>query len=83
MAPQTKKERNTQRRKRKQGHDNKSYEMWDLCGFEVLTVMRNPEKDEFYTYRSMKKLTWNIDQIVSEQLGASFHPLTSLADCRP
>jgi len=30
--------------------------MWDLYGFEVLIVMRNPEKDEFYTFKTMKKL---------------------------
>ena len=82
MAPQTTKERNTQRRKRKEGYDNKSYEMWDLCGFEVLTVVRNPEKSQFYTFRTMEKLKWNIDQIVSERLGAMFHPLTPSTDCR-
>jgi SRF-type transcription factor (DNA-binding and dimerisation domain) len=66
MADQTKKERNTQRRKRKGGFENKAYEMWDLCGFQMLTVMENPETGEFYTFRTMKKLSWNIDQIVSE-----------------
>lgn len=82
MAPQTTKERNTQRRKRKEGHDNKSYDMWDLCGFEVLTLMRNPEKNQFYSFRTMENLTWNIHQIVSERPGAMFHLLTPLTDCR-
>jgi hypothetical protein len=76
MADQTKKERNTQRRKRRWGVEHKAYEMGKLCGFEVALIMHNPENGEYYTFRTTDQTSWNMDQIVSELLEVMFYTLT-------
>jgi hypothetical protein len=63
--PQTKKERNTQRRKRKTGLENKAYQMGRLCGFELALFMYNPEKDEHYVFMTTDQMQLNVDEIVS------------------
>ncbi len=65
---QTKKERNTQRRKRRWGLEHKAYEMGELCGFELAQFMYNPEKDEYYAFMTTDQMSWNVEQIVSEPL---------------
>lgn len=76
MANQTKKERNTQRRKRRWGVEYKAYEMGKLCGFEVALIMRNPENDEFYTFRTTDQTSWNMDEVVSELSEVIIYVLT-------
>jgi hypothetical protein len=76
MADQTKKERNTQRRKRRWGVEHKAYEMGKLCGFEVALIMHNPENDEYYTFRTTDQISWNMDQIVIELSEVMFDTLT-------
>jgi hypothetical protein len=66
QAPQTKKERNTQRRKRKTGLEHKAYQMGTLCGFELAQIMYNPEKDEYYVFMTTDQMQWNVDEIVSD-----------------
>jgi hypothetical protein len=73
MADQTKKERNTQRRKRRWGVEHKAYEMGKLCGFEVALIMHNPENGEYFTFRTTDQTSWNMDQIVSELLEVMFY----------
>ena len=66
QAPQTKKERNTQQRKRKTGLEHKAYQMGTLCGFELALLMYNPEKDEYYVFMTTDQMRWNVDDIVSD-----------------
>jgi hypothetical protein len=40
--------------------------MWTLCRYRVLTVTQNPDTGQFYTFRTMENLSWNVDQIVSD-----------------
>ncbi|KAH8650327.1 hypothetical protein BGZ60DRAFT_520547, partial [Tricladium varicosporioides] len=65
QAPQTKKERNTQRRKRKTGLEHKAYQMGTLCGFELAQIMYNPEKDEYYVFMTTDQMQWNVDEILA------------------
>lgn len=67
-SPQTQKERNTQRRKRRWGLEHKAYEMGEFCGFELAQFMYNPEKDEYYAFMTTDKMTWNVEQIVSKAI---------------
>jgi hypothetical protein len=76
MTDQTRKERNTQRRKRRWGVEHKAYEMGKLCGLEVALLMHNPENGEFYTFRTTDRIRWNIDQIVSMLSEVVFYTLT-------
>ncbi len=76
MAEQTKKERNTQRRKRRWGIEHKAYEMGKLCGFEVALIMYNPENGKYYTFRTTDQTSWNMNQIVSEPLEVMLYTLT-------
>ncbi|KAF8862751.1 hypothetical protein BDZ45DRAFT_769052 [Acephala macrosclerotiorum] len=62
---QTKKERNTQRRKRRWGLEHKAYEMGELCGFELAQFMYNPEKDEYYAFMTTDQMSWNVEQILA------------------
>ncbi|EHY57089.1 hypothetical protein HRR83_002588 [Exophiala dermatitidis] len=43
---QTRKERITQRRKRKRGWVNKTFQLWELCGFEITACLKNPESGQ-------------------------------------
>jgi hypothetical protein len=64
---QTTKERNTQRRKRKNGWFHKAYLLGKICDFEVAAYVRNPDSGQIYTYRS-KEGVWfprSMEDIVS------------------
>jgi hypothetical protein len=64
---QTRKERNTQRRKRKNGWFHKGHLLWEICDFEVAAYARNPETGQVYTYRSHDEVWFppSMEEIVS------------------
>jgi hypothetical protein len=76
MTDQTRKERNTQRRKRRWGVEHKAYEMGKLCGLEVALLMHNPENGEYYTFRTTDQILWDMGQIVSMLSEVGFYILT-------
>ncbi|KAI9767710.1 MAG: hypothetical protein M1839_004371 [Geoglossum umbratile] len=67
MAIQTKKERNTQRRKRKLGAAKKAHLLGMLCNLDVALIIYNPENRQYDTYRSTDRESWPLpmEQIVS------------------
>ena len=67
MAIQTKKERNTQRRKRKLGAAKKVHLLGMLCNLDVALIIYNPENGQYDTYRSTDRESWPppMEQIVS------------------
>jgi hypothetical protein len=75
---QTKKERNTQRRKRKNGWLHKGHLLWEICDFEVAAYARNPETGQIYTYRSQDGVWFppSMEEIVSTMLGLAVGVLT-------
>ena len=70
---QTRKERNTQRRKRKNGWLHKGHLLWEICDFEVAAYARNPETGQIYTYRSHDEVWFppSMEDIVSTTPGPS------------
>ncbi|KAI9767640.1 MAG: hypothetical protein M1840_005511 [Geoglossum simile] len=67
MAIQTKKERNTQRRKRKLGAAKKAHLLGMLCNLDVALIIYNPENGQYDMYRSTDRESWPppMEQIVS------------------
>lgn len=60
----SKKERNTQRRKRRQGLEKKAYFLAKLCGFDVALLIYNPEQKIYHTFRSSDKKWPSVESIV-------------------
>jgi hypothetical protein len=66
MAKQSIKSRNKQLRRRLEGLKSKSYSYGKLDDIDLLLIIRNRVKDDYYTYSSTDRVSsWRIDQIVS------------------
>ncbi len=66
---QTRKERTTQRRKRKRGWLNKTFELWHLCGFEFTACLRNPDSGQvtFFQTPDGGSLPRSVQELVSRR----------------
>ncbi|KAF8856246.1 hypothetical protein BDZ45DRAFT_559559, partial [Acephala macrosclerotiorum] len=51
-------ERNAQRKKRRKSLEFKSWEMGELCDFDMALTMYNREAKEYYVYISTDRESW-------------------------
>ncbi len=66
MAKPSTRNLNKQKRERKLGLQSKLYNFWKLGGVDLLLVIFNQKKEEYYTFWLTKEKKWpRIEEIVS------------------